>query len=159
MKKTLLIALFIFPVLIASAQQQPAQKPKDRNADIIIDSPIPMDTGKTVPNDPNRIYTVVEQEPVFPGGFQSFYKFLAKNVHYPASAVQNHIQGKVFVTFVVETDGSLTDMKVVKSVSPDIDAEAIRVLKSSPKWKPGMQNGKPVRIQFAVPIDFSLSAK
>jgi protein TonB len=159
MKRTLLILLFLASVATAHAQQQTAQKPKDPNVDVVIDSPIPMDTSKNVPYDPNRIFTVVEQEPVFPGGFQSFYKFLAKNVHYPASAVQNHIQGKVFVTFVVETDGSLTDMKVVKSVSPDIDAEAIRVLKSSPNWKPGLQNGKPVRIQFAVPIDFSLSAK
>jgi protein TonB len=137
--------------------QQPAQKPKDPNADVIIN--MPMDTAKNVPYDPSRIYTAVEKLPVFPGGFQAFYKYLAQNIHYPASAVKDHIQGKVYVTFVVEKDGSLTDMKIMKSVSADIDAEAIRVLNSSPQWNPGSQNGRPVRVQFTVPIDFTLSAK
>ena len=141
------------------AQQQTAQKPKDPNADVVIDSPIPMDTSKNVAYDPSRIFTSVEQIPTFPGGFDAFYKYLAQNIHYPAGAAKDRIQGKVFVIFVVEKDGSLTDMKIIRGVSPDIDAEAIRVLKSSPKWKPGIQNGRPVRVQFSVPINFSLSAK
>jgi protein TonB len=159
MKRTLLIALLILSTLMVNAQQQPAQKPKDQSADVIIDSPIPMDTSKTVPYDPNRIFTSVQQIPTFPGGFENFYKFLAQNIRYPANAVKDRIQGKVFLTFVVEKDGSLTDIKVIRSVSGDIDAEAVRVLRSSPKWKPGIQNGRPVRVQFAVPIDFSLSGK
>jgi protein TonB len=101
------------------AQQQPAQKPKDQNADIIIDSP--MDTSKTVPYDPSKIFTSVEQIPVFPGGFDNFSKYLAQNIHYPASAVKDRIQGKVFVTFVVEKDGILTDMKILRGGSADID--------------------------------------
>jgi protein TonB len=159
MKKTLLFSLFILSTLIGKAQLQPAQKPKDQNADVIIDSPMPMDTSKTVPYDPSRIFTSVQQIPTFPGGFDSFYKYLAQNIRYPASAVKDRIQGKVFLTFIVEKDGSLTDIKVIRSVSGDIDAEAVRVLRSSPKWKPGIQNGRPVRVQFAVPIDFSLSGK
>jgi periplasmic protein TonB len=157
MKKTLLFLLFLIPVVAVNAQQQPAQKSKDLNADVSID--MPMDTSKTVSYDPSRIFTSVEQIPTFPGGFDAFYKYLAQNIHYPAGAAKDHIQGKVFVIFVVEKDGSLTDMKIIRGVSPDIDAEAIRVLKSSPKWKPGIQNGRPVRVQFSVPISFSLQAK
>ena len=151
MKKTLF--LFLFSLLSLTVKAQKA----DPNADIVINSPI--DTSKHVPYDPNRIFTSVQQIPTFPGGFDSFYKFLAQNIRYPANAVKERIQGKVFLTFVVEKDGSLTDIKVIRGVSGDIDAEAVRVLMSSPKWKPGIQNGRPVRVQFAVPIDFSLSAK
>jgi protein TonB len=159
MKRTLLITLFILPVLMARAQQQPAQKQKDRNAEVIIDSPIPMDTSKTVPYDPDRIFTSVEQIPTFAGGMDRFYRYLGQNIRCPANAVKNHIQGKVIVTFVIEKDGSLNEIRVARGVSEDIDAEAIRVVKNSPKWVPGLQNGKPVRVQYTVPVSFSLSTK
>ena len=137
---------------MSRAQQQQTQKPKDPNADVIIS--MPMDTSKNVPYDPSRIYTAVEKLPVFPGGFQAFYKYLAQNIHYPASAVKNRIHGKVYVTFVVEKDGSLANIKVARGIGDGCDEEALRVMRMSPPWQPGMQNGKPVRVAYTIPIAF-----
>jgi len=110
----------------------------------------------SLPADTNAVYTSVEKQPEFPGGKQGFGRFLVKTVRYPASGVENHIQGKVVLTFVVEKDGSLSDITVVKGVSKDIDAEAVRVMKTSPKWSPGMQGGYAVRVQYSQSISFSL---
>jgi TonB family protein len=104
----------------------------------------------------NRIFTFVEQEPTPPGGMFRFYQYLGENTKYPDGAVKKRIEGKVFVTFVVEKDGSLTDVKTLRGVSPDIDAEAIRVVSHAPRWKPGIQNGRPVRVQYSVVINFKL---
>jgi TonB family protein len=98
----------------------------------------------------------VELAPSFPGGLEAFYKYLKKNQRYPRSAIQSGTEGRVIVTFVVERDGSLTDIKVKRGVSPDMDDEALRLIKESPKWRPGIQNDKPVRVQYSVPIDFKL---
>jgi len=111
------------------------------------------------PDDKGKIFTAVEQFPSFPGGTNAFYKFLAKNIRYPAEAVKNNTQGTVIIGFVVEADGQLTNVKIIKGVSPEIDAEAIRVIQISPKWKPALQNNKPVRVQFRMPISFSLANK
>lgn len=107
--------------------------------------------------DTTAIYTSVETQAEFPGGLQEFAGFLAKNIRYPADARQKGIQGKVFLTFVVERNGSLSDIKVIRGVSKDIDAEAIRVLQISPKWMPGRQSGIAVREQYTVPISFTLA--
>ena len=107
----------------------------------------------------DKIFTAVEKDPIFKGGIGKFYQYLSENLHYPANAVKNHLQGKVFITFVVEKDGKLTDVKVVRGVSEDIDAEAIRVIKGSPKWDPGTQNGRPVRVQYTMPLNFTLTGK
>jgi protein TonB len=154
MKRTLLITLFILSGLMVKAQQQPSQKPKDQNADVIIDSP--MDTSKNVPYDPYRIFTSVEQVPEFPGGIAKFFEYIGKNIRYPDEARRKNIQGKVFIGFVVEKDGSLSDIKILRSASPDLDAEAIRLLKNCPHWKPGVQNGRPVRVAYAMPIVFQI---
>lgn len=100
------------------------------------------------------IFQVVEDMPQFPGG--SVQKWIAKNVKYPMIAQENNIQGKVFVQFVIEKDGSVSDVKVARSVDPSLDKEAIRVVKAMPKWKPGKQRGKPVRVSYTVPINFQL---
>lgn len=100
------------------------------------------------------IFQVVEDMPQFPGG--SVQKWIAKNVQYPMIAQENNIQGKVFVQFVIEKDGSVSDVKVARSVDPSLDKEAIRVVKAMPKWKPGKQRGKPVRVSYTVPINFQL---
>ena len=100
------------------------------------------------------IFQVVEDMPQFPGG--SVQKWSAKNVKYPMIAQENNIQGKVFVQFVIEKDGSVSDVKVARSVDPSLDKEAIRVVKAMPKWKPGKQRGKPVRVSYTVPINFQL---
>ena len=100
------------------------------------------------------IFQVVEDMPQFPGG--SVQKWIAKNVKCPMIAQENNIQGKVFVQFVIEKDGSVSDVKVARSVDPSLDKEAIRVVKAMPKWKPGKQRGKPVRVSYTVPINFQL---
>ncbi|GAA3960891.1 M56 family metallopeptidase [Mucilaginibacter dorajii] len=111
---------------------------------------------EVIPN-PNGTYASVEQLPEFPGGVEAFGKFLGSHVRYPKDAREKGIQGRVIVTFVVEKDGALSGYKVVRSVSPDIDAEALRVLAISPKWSPGKEKGKTVRVQYSVPISFTLA--
>jgi len=129
----------------------------DPNADIKIDEPVGnSDVKQVTEEDPNKIFTAVEQEPGFKGGIEKFYSYLQKNIRYPAVAKENNVQGKVFLSFVVEKDGSLTDIKVVRSLGSGCDDEAVRVLKGSPRWNPGIQNGRPVRVQYTMPISFTL---
>lgn len=106
--------------------------------------------------DSNRVFTSVEQAPAFPGGFEAFYNYLGQNIRYPADARAKQEQGRVIVTMTVEKDGSLTDVKVVRGVSASLDQEAIRVISASPRWSPGIQNGRPVRVQYTIPISFAL---
>ena len=103
-----------------------------------------------------KVWDVVEQMPSFKGGDQALLDWLHKAIHYPAIAEENGIQGRVVCTFVVERDGSITDVKVVRSVDPSLDKEAVRVLKSMPKWIPGKQNGSSVRVKFTLPVTFKL---
>jgi len=108
-------------------------------------------------DDGNEVLMQVDHSAEFQGGINKFYDFLAKNLRYPAKARENKVQGKVFLTFIVEKNGSLSDIKVVRGIGSGCDEEAVRVIKSSPKWKPGTQNGHIVRQQYTVPIMFSLS--
>ncbi len=110
-------------------------------------------------NSDTSIFTNVEIVPEFPGGLSQFYRFLAVHVQYPKEARDKQIEGKVIVEFTVEKDGSLSAFKILKGVDPSLDQEAIRVLKSTPKWTPGMQNGTAVRSSYAVPISFYLAEK
>jgi len=103
-----------------------------------------------------KVFDVVEQMPQFPGGPQALFEYLSKNIKYPVVAEENGIQGRVIVTFVVERDGSITDVKVAKSVDPSLDKEAMRVVKSMPHWIPGKQNGSAVRVKYTVPVTFRL---
>ena len=103
-----------------------------------------------------KVFDVVEQMPQFPGGQQALFEYLSKNIKYPVIAEENGVQGRVIVTFVVERDGSITDVKVVKSVDPSLDKEAQRVVKAMPHWIPGKQNGSAVRVKYAVPVTFRL---
>ncbi|MCF2594585.1 M56 family metallopeptidase [Bacteroides caecigallinarum] len=104
----------------------------------------------------DEVFMVVEQMPEFPGGVQELMSFLSKNIKYPASAMESNIQGRVIVQFVVEKDGTPTEFKVMRSVDPALDAEALRVMKEMPKWKPGMQRGQAVRVKYTVPVTFRL---
>jgi len=115
-----------------------------------------MDSLRNLPSD-QKIFTAVEHEPGFKGGNIAFLKYLQGNIHYPAQSREKHIQGKVFISFIVEKDGSLSDLKVVRGVSDDLDAEALRVLQESPKWDPGIQNGRAVRVAYTIPVSFTLS--
>ena len=101
-------------------------------------------------------FRIVSQLPEFPGGLSEYVKWLTKNLKYPEEARRQHLQGKVMVSFVINRDGSLTDIKVEKGVHPLLDNEALRVMKTMPKWKPGIQDDKPCRTLFAVPIIFKL---
>ncbi len=103
-----------------------------------------------------KVWDVVEQMPSFKGGDQALMEYLHKSIRYPAIAEENGIQGRVVCTFVVERDGSITDIKVVRSVDPSLDKEAVRVLKVMPKWIPGKQNGSAVRVKFTLPVTFKL---
>ena len=102
-------------------------------------------------------YTVVEDQPEFPGGAAALYEYLSKNIKYPAICRENNIQGRVVVVFMVNRDGSIVEPEVVKSVNPMLDKEALRVISNMPKWKPGLQFGKPVRVKFTVPVNFRLN--
>ncbi|MBQ2403012.1 MAG: energy transducer TonB [Prevotella sp.] len=104
----------------------------------------------------NKVFDVVEQMPSFPGGPAALMKYLSENMRYPAVAEENGIQGRVTVQFVVEKDGSVTDVRTMKSVDPALDREAERVVKSMPKWIPGKQNGSAVRVKYFVPVVFRL---
>lgn len=125
----------------------------DPNADVSIDGPVG-NGDKVTEADPNQIFTAVEKEPQFKGDFGAY---LGKHINYPAVDKENNVQGKVFVQFVVERDGSLTDIKVLRAPDESLGDEAVRVLKGSPHWSPGIQNGKPVRVMYTVPISFTLS--
>ena len=103
-----------------------------------------------------QIFTVVENDPEFPGGMEALYKFLRDNIKYPQLARDNNITGRVYVTFVVERDGSIANPRVLKDIGGGCGAEAVRVVKSMPKWTPGKQRGKAVRVQFNLPVSFNL---
>jgi protein TonB len=103
-----------------------------------------------------EIFTVVEEQPTYPGGEEARMRYLQENIKYPEEAKELGIQGRVFVTFVVEVDGSITDVRVLRGIGGGCDQEAIRVVKGMPKWVPGKQRGVPVRVQFNLPIKFTL---
>ena len=104
----------------------------------------------------NKIFEFVEQQASFPGGPGAMNQWLAQNIRYPAAAQENNIQGRVTVQFVVELNGSISNVVVVRGVDPNLDKEAVRVVKSMPKWTPGMQNGRAVRSKFTLPVNFKL---
>ena len=104
-----------------------------------------------------KVFDVVEQMPSFPGGPSALFEYLSANVKYPPVAEENGVQGRVICTFIVERDGSITDVRVVKSVDPVLDKEAVRVLKSMPRWIPGKQNNSAVRVKYTTPVTFRLT--
>lgn len=144
---------------VAEVQQKADQA---LNADVAVANPMAKAEAKTsdatAPADTtkNVVYDVIETMPQFPGGQGVMMKYLAANIKYPASAVKAKKQGRVIVTFIVQKDGSVTHAKIAKSVDPELDAEALRIVKGMPKWTPGTQNGKPVSVRYTIPVKFSL---
>jgi protein TonB len=104
----------------------------------------------------NKVFDVVEQMPSYPGGMGALMQYLSSNIKYPAIAEENGIQGRVICTFVVERDGSITDVRIAKSVDPSLDKEAMRVVSKMPRWIPGKQNGSAVRVKYTLPVTFRL---
>ncbi|WNJ18144.1 energy transducer TonB [Pontibacter sp. G13] len=105
----------------------------------------------------SQIYEIVEEPAEFPGGMSAMIGFIQENLQYPPDARRMGIEGKVYLSFIVEKDGSLSDVKVLRSVCESIDTESIRLVKSMPRWKPGTQRGKRVRVKFVLPLGFKLS--
>ena len=112
-------------------------------------------TAQTKKN--NMVYDVVEVMPQFPGGQIAMLKYIMENMKYPEQAMKEGIQGRVAVRFIVEKDGSISDVKPILSVHPLLNKEAVRVVESMPKWTPGKHNGKPVRVRFNLPVMFKLN--
>jgi protein TonB len=161
--KPILITICALVICATTKAQQPAPKNNDPNDD-------PGQKVMTAPNeatphkplllsDTSKVFALVENPPMPQGGMQGFYTYLAKNIRYPATAWENRTQGKVFLSFIVERDGSLSDIRVLRGVSPDLDAEAVRVLKNCPKWAPGTQDGIAFNVAFTMPISFALQTK
>ena len=109
--------------------------------------------------DDDKVFTVVEEYPSFSGGDKARIKFLQQNIHYPTEALQNRHQGKVIINFIVEKDGSVSNLKVLDGIGKGCNDEALRVAKLMPKWNPGKQSGQPVRVSFNMPITFRLNYK
>lgn len=127
---------------VAEVQQKAEAKASDAIA--------PADTAKNV------VYDVTETMPQFPGGQEVLLKYLAANIKYPASAVKAKKQGRVIVTFIIQKDGSVAKARIARSVDPELDAEALRIVKAMPNWTPGTQDGKPVNVKYIIPVNFSL---
>lgn len=113
---------------------------------------------ENIPENSESVFYVVETMPVFKnGGIEGFQSFIAENLVYPEEALNNEVEGKVFIEFIVSDNGSIKDAKVVRSVHPLLDEEALRVVKASPSWEPGIQRGEKVNVQFTFPINFRLN--
>ena len=150
-------ALAALPVaaVLLMAGCQPA------NGEAVEQEEIPFEAtnvDESAPLDANtdEVFKVVEVDPEFPGGEEALYKYLAENIKYPEKAKNNKVEGRVYITFVIEKDGTVSDAKVLRSVNEELDAEALRVINAMPKWKPGTQRGVPVRVQYNIPITFKL---
>jgi len=128
----------------------------EADQDTEVEEYIPIEVEEEESAEEQQIFMVVESMPAFPGGETELHRYLAENIKYPQMAKESGIQGRVFVTFVVERDGKVTDVKVLRGIGGGCDEEAIRVVKNMPKWTPGKQRGKPVRVQFNLPVKFTL---
>jgi periplasmic protein TonB len=131
---------------------------EDSEADdaTVIDVAPVIQTQKEEEQDEQQVFFIVEDMPEFPGGELALRKYISNAVKYPVIAQENGIQGKVYVTFVVGKDGGVQDARIARGVDPSLDKEALRVVNTLPKWKPGKQRGKPVRVSYTVPINFQL---
>lgn len=156
----LMLPAVALSVTVASASNQDIKVAEKQDVTTVI---IEEKNGKVdsssinLPAAPDDVFMVVEETPEFPGGTVALLEYLRTNIKYPQDCRENHIQGRVLVTFIVETDGSITNANVVRGVDPSLDAEALRVILGMPYWKPGKQRGNAVRVQYTVPINFRLS--
>ncbi|ASU32256.1 TonB family protein [Mucilaginibacter xinganensis] len=126
---------------------------------IELNAPEPNNTAAAQDNPPvveDRVFTSVEVVPQFPGGVEAFSRYLAKNIKYPANMREKGVQGRVIISFIVEGDGSISNAHVTRGIADELDKEALRVMAASPRWTPGVQNGRPVRVAYSVPISFTL---
>lgn len=150
MKRLFIFLLFVLPLCVTAQYTKTIEG--DPNELIT--------TKKAINTDSNRIYTVVEQQPEFPGGVGELYMWIKNNLKYPQKALDNHSEGKVIVQFVVEKDGSVSNARVVRDgVGDDAAEETLRLVNSMPAWSPGKQNGKKVAVQYTLPFIFQIPKK
>ena len=144
--------------LLGASQMALAQQPDPQRMDtteVILEGCVVPEMGE-VGNPEHDVYQIVEQMPEFPNGQEALMLYIAKQVKYPPEAKKAGAQGRVFIGFIVEPDGSLSDFKVLRGIGYGCDEEALRVAKSMPKWQPGIHRGKAVRVQYLVPVNFKL---
>jgi TonB family protein len=144
--------------LLGASQVALAQQPDPLRLDtteVVLEGCVVPEMGE-VGNPEHDVYQIVEQMPEFPNGQEALMLYIAKQVKYPAEAKKAGAYGRVFIGFIVEPDGSLSDFKVLRGIGYGCDEEALRVVKSMPKWQPGMQRGKAVRVKYLVPVNFKL---
>ncbi|MCF8331705.1 MAG: energy transducer TonB [Bacteroidales bacterium] len=146
-------------VVLGSCKSQKSNKTQqadtETSEDMVIDEiAYPMEDLEQT-ND-SSIFTVIEDSPEFPGGQDSLMAYLNRNIHYPKEAMEKGIEGTVYVTFVIEKDGSVNKVQILRGIGKACDEEAMRVIRNMSRWKPGFQRGKPVRVQYNIPIKFQL---
>jgi TonB family protein len=141
-----LLAIFLWAVSCTNAQKSNKEAGKDSTQQSVVSDPASK----------GEAYQVVDEMPVYPGGDEARAKFIGSNIKYPQAAKEKGVQGKVFVSFVIETDGSVSEVKTQQGIGSGCDEEAMRVVKMMPKWTPGKQAGKTVRVAFTMPIKFAL---
>lgn len=139
-------------------EDQPDLFDQELDIEDVIESPAYVPAAPVIKEEPKEpeIFVVVEQMPEFPGGDKALYEFLAKNIKYPAVAKDNGIEGKVYIKFVINEDGSVSQATVARGIGGGCDEEALRVVKDMPKWKPGKQRGKNVKVWYTLPVYFKL---
>lgn len=135
----------------AKKRKTPIKEAPPKQEDILVESPAPV---MQVPHPKDEVFTYVEQPPSFPGGKDKMYAFLQKHKKYPQKEPDSGIEGRVFVAFIVKSNGSIENIEIKRSLSPSHDAEAIRVIKMMPKWIPAKQNGRDVNCWYTLPVDF-----
>lgn len=139
----------------AAAQSVPGESVAVRGG--ASDVTVPVQTAESPQAGPDdEVYDVVENQPQFPGGSEAMMKFLRNTIKYPEAAAKAGIKGRVIAQFIIAKDGTVTDPKIMRSVSPELDEEALRVIRAMPKWTPGTQNGKAVAVRYTIPITFSM---
>ena len=157
-KYLLFVPLAFALVFMNSCKRKPkVQKQEIEGTRVVVKAESPEDTAQFKnAESTEKTYVVVEQMPAFPGGDAALMKYLSENIKYPEAAEKAGEQGRVVVNFIVEKDGAISNVNVVRSVTPTLDAEAVRVIKAMPKWVPGKQDGQFVRVKYNVPVSFRL---
>ena len=133
-----------------------ANTESDQNTQVEYSAPIEYAVEKEEEVEEATVFFIVEEMPLFPGGPAELNKYIAQNVKYPVIAQENGIQGRVYVSFVVNSKGKIENVKVARGVDPSLDKEAVRVVESMPEWKPGKQGNKAVKVSFTIPVNFVL---
>ena len=157
-KYLLFVPLAFALMFMNSCKRKPkVQKQEMEGTRVVVKAESPEDTAQFKnAESTEKTYVVVEQMPAFPGGDAALMKYLSENIKYPEAAEKAGEQGRVVVNFIVEKDGAISNVNVVRSVTPTLDAEAVRVIKAMPKWVPGKQDGQFVRVKYNVPVSFRL---